>query len=98
MRTTYGPVRLLESLRIESARGVLFVGIFLALLLLRVVTGHYAAKTSHQGKIQVNKRKCISSKMKFIRFKEKKKEGKKRKERKPLVTYLRTRKKKLRVR
>lgn len=33
MRTTYGPVRLLESLRIESARGVLFVGIFLALLL-----------------------------------------------------------------
>lgn len=80
MKTTYGPVGLLESLRIESAGGEFFVGIFLALLLLRVVTGHYAVKTSHQGKIQVNKRNCISSKMWFIRLKKKKTKEKERKD------------------
>lgn len=68
MRTTYGPCRLLESLGIETAQGVLFVRIFLAILLLGVVTGHYTVKISHGGKIQVNKRKDISRKMWSIRF------------------------------
>lgn len=58
---TYGPPQLLESLRIESTRGVLYGRIFLATFLLRMVTGHNPVQTSHKREIQVNKRKGISS-------------------------------------
>lgn len=64
------------------------------MLLLRVVTGNYAAKTSHKGKFQVNKQKGISWKVWFIRFKSKEKKKRKNKEKKTKRnrsgTYLRT--------